>query len=160
MLNYLSKLLAGFCYGAGFLLSVFCSFYLFKQYTDVTNEPVQMTKYTESRSSGIDEDLEVINVEKLDDSTNYANEGKREIFVFTGEIKNNSQDKAYSRLMVQSDLYDENGKFIYKCTAWDGSGIEIKPQGKDTFQIRCHSMPVGISERYYTHKISVKPGRY
>jgi len=119
-----------------------------------------MTKHAESRSSGIDEDLEVINVEKLDDSTNYANEGKREIFVFTGEIKNNSQDKAYSRLMVQSDLYDENGKFIYKCIAWDGSGIEIKPQGKDTFQIRCHSMPVGISERYYTHKISVKSGRY
>ena len=61
---------------------------------------------------------------------------------------------------MEIDLYDAEGKYIYKCDGWNGIGIQLNPQQTETFKKHCHNMPSEIIEKYNSHKVKVKQRRY
>lgn len=160
MWNYLSKFISAFCYGSGFMLAVICAFYAVNQYS---NSSIQLSSNESSKNkteNNFSSDIELKNISKLSNFTNYSNEGRKEEYIFTGEVVNNSQKNSYDKLSIEVDLYDVKGRFIFKCDGWDGSGMSINPQQTETFKKQCHRMPAEISERYSSHKLKVKQRRF
>lgn len=161
MWNYFSKFLAAFSYASGFILAIVCAVYVVIQYS---NSSVKLSSHDASSSSlstsknkkNYSKDIEVKHLAKLSNFTNYADEGMREEFIFTGELFNSSDDKNYEKIMVEIDLYDAENKFIFKCGGWDGVGLIIRPQETKTFQKHCYRMPVEITTKYSNHKVVVK----
>jgi len=156
MWNFLSKFLVGFSYGSGVIMAIVCAVYIISSSNGIS---IQSAQTYEKNSSYLD-DIEINNVSKLSNFTNYVNDGKREEFIFTGEIKNNSNQKSYKKLVVEIDLFDSDGKFIFKCGGWDGIGKEVGPQSIVNFQKTCHQMPEEIVSRYQNHKALIKQKAY
>jgi len=160
MVDFLKKFLSAFSYGAGFILAIVCVVYATSQFTksgvNVTSSTSSSVKTSRDNLSAI----EVKDVSKLSNFTNYSGEGRKEVFIFTGQLVNNSSDILFERLMVEVDLYDSEDKFIYKCGGWDGSGLQLPPQSNATFQRTCHNMPSEIASRYKNHKVVVSQRRF
>ena len=161
-MNYLKKFLSAFCYGSGFVLSIICAFFAVNQLTSPEDydsnssyKNVDPEKEIKSLNS-----IEVINTSKLSNFTNYTNVGRREEFIFTGELKNNSGENSFEKILVEVDLYDKEGKFIFKCGGWNGEGIKIKPNETVTFQKFCHSMPPEIATNYGSFKTKITQRRH
>jgi hypothetical protein len=152
MWNYFSKFLTAFCYGAGFILAIVCVLYAMKQYS---NSSVQSASSSTSKYNAL-EDIEVYNISKLSNFTNYSNEGRKEEFIFTGELKNKSQENSYEKLRIEIDIYDADNKFIFKCGGWNGTGIILRALETTTFQETCYRMPAEIATRYSSHKVLIK----
>ncbi len=156
MWEFLKKFISAFSYGSGFMLAVFCAFFAVNQYS---NRSVQTTSNISASLQSNKSDLEKIEIKhisKLSNFVNYTGEGRKEQFIFTGELKNNSNEESYEMLTVEIDLYDSENKFIFKCGGWDGSGITLMLQATTTFQKICHSMPAEIATRYHSHKAVIK----
>ena len=153
---FFKKFVSAFSYGSGFVLAIVCAVYAVNQFS--TNSlQVASNVGADSKSSRDNlEAIEVINISKLSNFTNYASEGRKEEFIFTGELKNNSNDLIFEKLVVEIDLYDSENKFIYKCGGWDGSGKKVMPQMTITFQKICHNMPTEIAKRYDSHRVVVQ----
>ena len=160
MWNYLSKFISAFCYGAGFMLAVICAIYAVNQYSESSIQLTSNESQNKKTENNLSNDIELKNISKFSNFKNYFNEGRKEEFIFTGEIVNNSQKNSYNRLSVEIDLYDAEGKFIYKCGGWNGSGVSINPQQTETFKKHCHQMPTEIAERYSSHKVRVKQRKF
>jgi len=85
-MNYLKKFLSAFCYGSGFVLSIFCAFFAVNQLTspkDYGSNSSYISLESEKEIKSLDY-IEVINTSKLSNFTNYTNVGRREEFIFTG----------------------------------------------------------------------------
>ncbi len=155
MKNFLLKVASGFSYGAGFILAILCAIYVSTQFQK--NQFIQHSqKIVAKKESQYKDKLKVLNVTKLSSFTNYANEGKRESFIFTGEIVNHSNESDFSKLNVEVDLYDSSGKFIFKCGGWDGTGLAVGRNSTETFQKMCYQMPDEIVSQYNNHKVNIK----
>jgi len=102
------------------------------------------------------ESIEIENVSRLSNFVNYGGDGRKEEFIFTGELKNNSSEDSYRKLLVEVDLYDSESKFIFKCGGWDGSGFTLMPKETTTFQKTCHNMPREIATKYNSHKVVIQ----
>ena len=152
MWNYFSKFLTAFCYGAGFILAIVCVMYVVNQYS---NSSLQVANGSTTKNNYL-EDIEIYNISKLSNFTNYSNEGRREEFIFTGELKNKSPKHSYEKLMVEIDIYDAENKFIFKCGGWNGTGIIVRALETTTFQKTCHRMPAEIATKYSSHKVLLK----
>lgn len=152
MWHYFSKFLTAFCYGAGFILAIVCVLYALNQYS---NSSLQSANSSTSEYNTL-EDIEVYNISKLSNFTNYSNEGRKEEFIFTGELKNKSQENSYEKLMIEIDIYDADNKFIFKCGGWNGTGIILRALETTTFQRTCHRMPAEIATKYSSHKVLIK----
>ena len=152
---YLSKFLAGFSYGAGFILAVVCAFYVFSQASTKEAHVVELGSGLDHSQDYLD-NIEVTNVAMATNFTNYANVGPRKEFLFTGELTNLSSDKSYRNLSVEIDLFDSDGGFLFKCGASDGQRVDLQPSAAATFQKMCHSMPPEIADQYNSHKVLVK----
>ncbi len=160
-MKYLKKFLSACCYGSGFVLSIFCAFFAVNQLTspkDYGPNSSYMSLESKEEIKSLNS-IEVINTSKLSNFTNYTNVGRREEFIFTGELKNNSSENSFEKISVEVDLYDKQGKFIFKCGGWDGEGIKIKPNETVTFQKFCHSMPLEIATGYDSFKTKITQRR-
>ena len=158
--EFLKKFISAFSYGSGFIMAIVCAVYAANQFL---NSGVQMASNVSMNSKSNSDNLEAIevkNISKLSNFTNYESEGRKEEFIFTGEVKNNSSELSFEKLLIEIDMYDSENKFIYKCGGWNGSGIKIMPQETATFQNTCHNMPIEIAKKYASHKVLVTQRKF
>ena len=157
MASFFSKLISGFSYGAGFILAVACAIFAAREF--INGPKVTSSAVNVAQSNGL-KDIGVENISKFSSFTNYVSEGRKEEFIFSGKLKNNSPDTGYSHIYVSIDIYDKDGKFVYKCGGWDGVGLSLAAQASETFQKTCHQMPQEVVRNYGDHKVVIRQRQY